>query len=303
MTDAHTRIDTEVKSNDVVLFMKGTPQFPMCGFSGQVVQILNYLGVPFKGVNVLEDQDLRQGVKDYSNWPTVPPTPTSSGCGRSRWSRSPSTGSSAPPATRAGWRCGSRAFCDALVNLGRAYLFSTSIPPFVAAAAEAAVGVMRDEPQRQGRVRQSAARVRGMLGNDGLAIPAGDSPIVPVILGEEVLALEAAERLLSAGILVPAIRPPTVPVGTSRLRVSLSAAHSFDDLARLEAALIEASEAQAVQETEQPPRSLRSLPPEGAAASLGAARREAEQPPRSLRSLPPEGAAASLGAARRETAA
>ena len=65
-------IDNEVKSNDVVLFMKGTPQFPMCGFSGQVVQILNYLGVPFKGVNVLEDQDIRQGVKDYSNWPTVP---------------------------------------------------------------------------------------------------------------------------------------------------------------------------------------------------------------------------------------
>ena len=72
MNDIHARIDNEVKSNDVVLFMKGTPQFPMCGFSGQVVQILNYLGVPFKGVNVLEDQDIRQGVKDYSNWPTVP---------------------------------------------------------------------------------------------------------------------------------------------------------------------------------------------------------------------------------------
>jgi monothiol glutaredoxin len=72
MSDVHARIDNEVKSNDVVLFMKGTPQFPMCGFSGQVVQILNYLGVPFKGVNVLEDQDIRQGVKDYSNWPTVP---------------------------------------------------------------------------------------------------------------------------------------------------------------------------------------------------------------------------------------
>ena len=56
MTDAHTRIDTEVKSNDVVLFMKGTPDFPMCGFSSQVVQILGYLGVPYKGVNVLEDQ-------------------------------------------------------------------------------------------------------------------------------------------------------------------------------------------------------------------------------------------------------
>jgi monothiol glutaredoxin len=65
-------IDKEVKGNDVVLFMKGTPQFPMCGFSGQVVQILDYLGTPYKGLNVLESDDLRQGVKDYSNWPTVP---------------------------------------------------------------------------------------------------------------------------------------------------------------------------------------------------------------------------------------
>ena len=72
MSDAQTRIDQEVKSNDVVLFMKGTPQFPMCGFSGQVVQILTYLGVPFKGVNVLEDEAIRQGIKAYSNWPTIP---------------------------------------------------------------------------------------------------------------------------------------------------------------------------------------------------------------------------------------
>ena len=65
-------IENEVKSNDVVLFMKGTPQFPMCGFSGQVVQILDYLGVPFKGLNVLESDELRQGIKSYSNWPTIP---------------------------------------------------------------------------------------------------------------------------------------------------------------------------------------------------------------------------------------
>jgi monothiol glutaredoxin len=69
---AHDKIDAEVKSSDVVLFMKGTPQFPMCGFSGQVVQILDYLGVPFKGVNVLDADDIRQGIKDYSNWPTIP---------------------------------------------------------------------------------------------------------------------------------------------------------------------------------------------------------------------------------------
>lgn len=65
-------IDNEVKTNDVVLFMKGTPQFPQCGFSGQVVQILDYLGLDYKGVNVLDDAEIRQGIKDYSNWPTIP---------------------------------------------------------------------------------------------------------------------------------------------------------------------------------------------------------------------------------------
>ncbi len=65
-------IDTEVKSNDVVLFMKGTPQFPQCGFSGQVVQILDHVGVDYKGLNVLESADLRDGIKTYSNWPTIP---------------------------------------------------------------------------------------------------------------------------------------------------------------------------------------------------------------------------------------
>jgi monothiol glutaredoxin len=65
-------IDNEVKSNDVVLFMKGTPQFPMCGFSGQVVQILDHVGVSYKGLNVLENDELRNGIKAYSNWPTIP---------------------------------------------------------------------------------------------------------------------------------------------------------------------------------------------------------------------------------------
>jgi monothiol glutaredoxin len=65
-------IDNEVKANDVVVFMKGTPQFPQCGFSGQVVQILDYLGVPYKGINVLESDDLRQGIKAYAQWPTIP---------------------------------------------------------------------------------------------------------------------------------------------------------------------------------------------------------------------------------------
>ena len=72
MADINAWIDNEVKSNDVVLFMKGTPQFPMCGFSGQVVQILDYIGVPYKGHNVLENAELRDGIKSYSNWPTIP---------------------------------------------------------------------------------------------------------------------------------------------------------------------------------------------------------------------------------------
>jgi monothiol glutaredoxin len=65
-------IDNEVKSNDVVLFMKGTPQFPQCGFSGQVVQILDHLGVSYKGINVLESDEIREGIKAYAQWPTIP---------------------------------------------------------------------------------------------------------------------------------------------------------------------------------------------------------------------------------------
>ena len=72
MTDTHTEIDTTVKSNDVVLFMKGTADMPMCGFSGRSVQILQHLGVPFKDVNVLADEALRNGIKEYTNWPTIP---------------------------------------------------------------------------------------------------------------------------------------------------------------------------------------------------------------------------------------
>jgi monothiol glutaredoxin len=66
------RIREEIGSNDVVLFMKGTPVFPQCGFSNAVVQVLSYLGVPFKGINVLEDPEIREGVKQFSDWPTIP---------------------------------------------------------------------------------------------------------------------------------------------------------------------------------------------------------------------------------------
>ena len=68
----HDWIAKSVAEHNVVLFMKGTPGFPQCGFSGQVVQILDYIGVPYTGVNVLESDELRQGIKAYANWPTIP---------------------------------------------------------------------------------------------------------------------------------------------------------------------------------------------------------------------------------------
>jgi monothiol glutaredoxin len=72
MSGINEFIQSTVDKNDVVLFMKGTPAFPQCGFSGQLVQILNYLGVNYAHVNCLETDEIRQGIKEFSNWPTLP---------------------------------------------------------------------------------------------------------------------------------------------------------------------------------------------------------------------------------------
>ncbi len=72
MTEAKERVDALVKANEVVLFMKGSALFPQCGFSGRAVAILDHLGVPFETVDVLQDPELRQAIKEYSEWPTVP---------------------------------------------------------------------------------------------------------------------------------------------------------------------------------------------------------------------------------------
>ncbi|HMT40678.1 MAG TPA: Grx4 family monothiol glutaredoxin [Sphingorhabdus sp.] len=69
---AHERIDELVKNNDVVLFMKGSPLFPQCGFSSRAIAILDHLNVEFASVDVLQDQEIRQGIKEYSDWPTIP---------------------------------------------------------------------------------------------------------------------------------------------------------------------------------------------------------------------------------------
>ena len=72
MSDANQRIDTLVKGNDIVLFMKGSPLFPQCGFSSRAIQILDHLGAKYETVDVLQDGDIRQGIKSYSDWPTIP---------------------------------------------------------------------------------------------------------------------------------------------------------------------------------------------------------------------------------------
>jgi 8-amino-7-oxononanoate synthase len=124
-----------------------------------------------------------------------------------------------------GWVAGPRSLIDLLVNRARSFIFTTGLSPADAAAALAALAVVRS-PEGDalvGRLRKVVARVR----------PGHPSPIVPVIFGDERLALDAAAALLDAGLLVPAVRPPTVPVGTSRLRVALSAAHTDQMIDRL----------------------------------------------------------------------
>jgi 8-amino-7-oxononanoate synthase len=129
--------------------------------------------------------------------------------------------------------CASRMFCEGVHNWGRAYIYSTAMPAMLAAAIRAALEVMRDEPWRQARVRELARRARNRLGESGLRLPAGDSPIVPILLGEAGRAMEAAEALRGEGLLVMAVRPPTVPRGSSRLRITLSCEHTDEDVERL----------------------------------------------------------------------
>ena len=131
---------------------------------------------------------------------------------------------------------GSRDVIDLLVNRARPFIFSTAPTPADAAAALAALRVLRstEGDALTGRLASLIDRVV----EAGIAPPGHASPIVPVVLGPEQAALDASAALLDDGLWVPAIRPPTVPVGTSRLRVTLSAAHRDDDVDRLLHALL-----------------------------------------------------------------
>jgi 8-amino-7-oxononanoate synthase len=130
-----------------------------------------------------------------------------------------------------GFVAGPREFTDLLVNRARSFIFTTASTPADAAAALAAVQVMRSPEGDALRTR-----LRALI--DRVA-PGHPSPILPVVLGEETRAMESAAALLDKGLLVPAIRPPSVPAGTSRLRVTLSAAHTDDQVTRLLGALRE----------------------------------------------------------------
>ncbi len=135
--------------------------------------------------------------------------------------------------------CASADFCSAAANFGRAYIYSTSVPPSAAAAVEAALAVLRDEPARQNGVRSAAKRVRTALAESGASLLDGDSPIIPMVLGSENVAIAEAQRLLRLGMLVMPIRPPTVPRGGSRLRITVSCEHTSEQIDALIRALVE----------------------------------------------------------------
>jgi 8-amino-7-oxononanoate synthase len=128
--------------------------------------------------------------------------------------------------------CASQKFCESLVNHARAYLYSTHMPAALAAAADASIRVMQDDLVRQQRVRLLAQHVRQEL-KESFDIPDGDSPIIPVIVGQEENALAMAAQLREKGIFVLAVRPPTVPRGSSRLRITLSCDHTDAEVALL----------------------------------------------------------------------
>jgi 7-keto-8-aminopelargonate synthetase-like enzyme len=128
-----------------------------------------------------------------------------------------------------GFVAGSASLVDLLVNLARPYIFTTAPTPADCAAALAAIAIIdSDEGDRlRDRLRGHIDRLR----------PGHRSPIIPIVLGDETTALDAAAELLEHGLFVPAIRPPTVPVGTSRLRIALSAAHTTAQIDTLASAL------------------------------------------------------------------
>jgi 8-amino-7-oxononanoate synthase len=138
-----------------------------------------------------------------------------------------------------GFVAGSRTLVDYLLNTARTQIYSTALPPALCAAACAALEIIENEPERRTQLHERATHLRERLRETGFE-PRGEesSPIVPVVLAEPDRAVATSRELETKGFLVPAIRPPTVPRGTSRLRISLTCAHSADDVHALVDALV-----------------------------------------------------------------
>ena len=137
-----------------------------------------------------------------------------------------------------GFVAGSTRLIDWLTNRARTQIYSTGLPPAAAAAARAALDIVRTEPWRRARVHALGARLRAGLRGSGLDVGVSTGPIVPVILGDVEKTMALSARLRQADMFVGAIRPPTVPEGTARLRVCLTAAHTEEDVERLLAAIV-----------------------------------------------------------------
>lgn len=134
----------------------------------------------------------------------------------------------------------SKAMRDLLVNKARSFIFSTALPPAAAGAALASLKLIQEEPSRREALRKNEHLLRKGLQTSGMDLGLSESPIVPVIFGEEVAALRVSEALAERGYFVPAIRPPSVPQGSSRLRVTVTAAHSAEEVGQLVTATAEA---------------------------------------------------------------
>jgi 8-amino-7-oxononanoate synthase len=128
---------------------------------------------------------------------------------------------------------GSASLVESLIQHGRTYIYTTALPPAVAGATRAALRVMQQEAWRRERVLQHVRTFRAAALDAGLRLMPSRTPIQPIVFGSEAAALDASRALLEAGLWVPAIRPPTVPAGTSRLRITFTASHSDTDVARL----------------------------------------------------------------------
>jgi len=132
---------------------------------------------------------------------------------------------------------GDQIYIESLIQFARTYIYTTALPPSVVAATRAAIAVIQSQPQLRENLRRNVERFRTPVVQTGLPLMDSQTPIQPIVLGSETAALQASQFLKDNGIWVTAIRPPTVPVGSSRLRITLSAAHSADDIDRLVAIL------------------------------------------------------------------